>query len=70
MVGVGDGLDNGEAQAMSSRVIGPGTIESLEGLEEAPDLFGWDKQTAIAQRIYQSQGPGAWMNCRARVVSG
>jgi hypothetical protein len=42
--------------------IMPSTWQAYGG-SGAPQDAPMSEQTAIAQRIYQSQGPGAWANC-------
>ena len=60
MVRVGDRSDDGESQSVAAVVAGTRAAESLEGLEETLDLFGWDGRAGVrdGQEGVPVAGPG------------
>ena len=50
IVSVRDRLDDREAQSVTVVVAGSGAAESLEGLEQALELVGWDGRSAVRDR--------------------
>src|SRR5581483_11762782 len=50
VVGVGDRLDDGEAEAEPARVAGARTVEPLERLEDPLELAGGDPRPGVRDR--------------------
>ena len=45
-----DRVDDREPQSVSATVAGPGAVQSLEWLEETPELFGRDGRAGVRDR--------------------